>query len=272
MMKNLFNEIQHLMNRVAGSVDYDEYIKAHPRSKKQPSDPMFKQKTEGSPAAAPKTAPTKSAPKKSAPKKSAPKPIRDIIDKLDSNHKTRFKSYNVDSKNKLITYQPYEGGGEAAIKEFFNQYGAALKGWSVKIGDPHWGNGEGSVFSIGAQPKQKSNPKQPQQKSNPKQPQQKSNPKQPQQKSKLEDFSDAEIEDLGWDLSAIKREQVPLQDVMQEYASKSKWQTIANSSAYKNYKSDYLKGLVKNPIGPDLQKSTSYSDHVADWEKYIRGG
>jgi hypothetical protein len=83
MMKNLFNEIQHLMNRVAGSVDYDEYMKAHPRSKKQPSDPMFKQKTEGSPAAAPKTAPAKS----DAPAKTPTTKAKNPLDSLKPEHK-----------------------------------------------------------------------------------------------------------------------------------------------------------------------------------------
>lgn len=57
VLEKTVSELEH---RIAGSVDYDSYMKAHPKSKKQRNDPMFKQPQKAAPGKTPTSkAPTK---------------------------------------------------------------------------------------------------------------------------------------------------------------------------------------------------------------------
>lgn len=135
-MKNLLVEIETLMNRVAGTVDYAEYMKAHPKSKKQPHDPMFKQKSE----AAPKAAPAKAAPK--APAKT-PTTKASPLDHLTPAHKKgveyaldKMREYGYPEIAKKVQSGKMTLEEAGAVAEDWNYHGLAaiLRG---KAGTDH---------------------------------------------------------------------------------------------------------------------------------------
>jgi hypothetical protein len=102
---SLLREIEKMERRFAGTVDYHEYMKQHPRSKKKPNDPMFTQNAPTKPTQQPaQTAPSQPAKQQQPakqPAQSQPKNDSDLASHVQKRlSEMRFKDPN--------TYNPHD--------------------------------------------------------------------------------------------------------------------------------------------------------------------